>query len=163
MDGFMTRDSVGAPAAMLAEYTRYDGARCRMYGLVDSLGWWNSEVGCGGVYKDSVRLRQIKTGVVSGVVNSDGDPAQGVRVWYCVLEETSISQCRGAAYSGIGGRFSFDAPPGEWFVIFSIWDPIFDEWDYCRSTLGSTSYLGRSVNVRLGQVVDATVDCPWFI
>ena len=163
VEGFMTRDSAGTAAAMLAEYTTYDGTRCRMYGVVDSLGWWNSEVGCGGVYMDSVVLHPTTTGLVSGVVKRAGDAAEGVRVQYCAIgEDLQLGVCHVGAYSGAGGVFRLEAPPGEWFVIFSLWDPIWDEWEYCRSALGSDSYLGRRVDVRLAQVADASIDCPWF-
>lgn len=164
VDGLMTRDSTGDPAAMLAEFTRYDGARCRIHGLVDSLGWWESEVGCGGARVDSVTMHPFGHGFVSGTVERDGDAVLGARVWYCKLneEEDEFSDCKGATYSGAGGAFRLEAPPGRWFVTFSIWDPIWDRWDYCRSELNRDSTLGRKVTVRKARVTDASRDCPWF-
>ena len=151
-----------AHSSLLLEYARYDGTRCRMKGSVDSLGIMDAAVGCGGVFVDSVTMRPIQTGFVAGTVSSDGDAAEGVRVWRCVIENSRLSQCEGVTYSGPGGLFRFESPPGEWFITFSIWDPIFDEWEYCRQTLSSTSTLGRTVTVELGRVTSASVDCPWF-
>ena len=158
VSGFFHEDHL----SLLLEYARYDGARCRMNGSIDSLGVMDAAVGCGGVFVDSVTMRPIQTGFVAGTVSSDGDAAEGVRVWRCVIEGSRFSQCKGTTYSGPGGVFRFESPPGKWFVTFSIWDPIFDEWEYCRQTLSATSTLGKTVTVELGRVTPASVDCPWF-
>ena len=168
VDGFMTRDPTGTPEAMLAEFARYDGARCRIHGLIDSLGWWNSEVGCGGSRVDSVKLHPFKNGYIGGKVTSgtySEDPAEGVRVWYCEMndDEDDIVGCHGATYSGSGGAFRAEVPSGRWFVTFSIWDPIFDKWDHCRENLSDDARLGRKVTVRKARVTDASANCPWFI
>lgn len=164
VSGFMSRDSTGAPEAMLAEFTRYDGSQCRMQGQVDSLGWWSTEMGCGGVHVDSLRLHPFRNGYVSGTVTRDDDAVQGARVWYCELDDDDyIVGCTGATYSGAEGAFRFEAPPGRWFVTFSVWDPIWDRWDHCRRTLSSEARLGRTVTVRRARVTKASVDCPGFI
>ena len=167
VDGFMMRDSVNAPAHMLAELLReHDGAACRMQGPVDSLGWWSAELTCGGLTVDSVRLLPTHHGFVTGRVTSytaEG-PDEGVRVSYCPHEDDSftLSACKTAGHTGAGGLFRLRVPPGEWFIIYSIWDPIFDDWDYCRSDYDSETYLGRFVTVRLAQASDASRHCPVF-
>ena len=85
-------------------------------------------------------------------------------MWYCEMndDEDEIVRCTGAGYSGVGGTFRFQAPPGRWFVTFSIWDPIFDEWEHCRETLSSDERLGSKVTVRKARAATVAVDCPWF-
>ena len=167
LGGFMTRDSADAPFHMLAELTReHDGAACRMQGPVDSLGWWTSELTCGGAVLDSVKLLPTRHGFITGQVTSHSaeGPDEGVRVSYCPYDDDSftLSFCKAAGYTGDGGQFRLRVPPGDWFVIYSIWDPIFDEWGYCRTDLDSESYLGSFVTVRLAQASDASKHCPWF-
>ncbi|MDE2678459.1 MAG: hypothetical protein OXI76_11185 [Gemmatimonadota bacterium] len=165
--GFMTRDSLDAPVHMLAELTReHDGAACRMAGPVDSLGRWSSELTCGGSVVDSVQLLPTRHGFITGRVTSHSarGPDEGVRVSYCPYDDGgfTLSACKAAGYTATGGRFRLRVPPGDWFVTYSIWDPIFDEWEYCRTELGSESYSGRFVTVRLAQASDASAHCPWF-
>lgn len=165
--GFMTRDSADAPIHMLAELTReHDGAACRMQGVVDSLGWWSSELTCGGFVVDSVRLLPTHRGFITGRVTSHSarGPDEGVRVSYCPYDDDgfAFSACETAGYTGGGGLFRLQVPPGDWFVIYSIWDPIFDKWGFCRTDLSSESYLGRFVTVRVAQASDASQHCPWF-
>ena len=167
LGGFMTRDSADAPFHMLAELTReHDGAACRMQGPVDSLGWWTSELTCGGAVLDSVKLLPTRHGFITGQVTSHSaeGPDEGVRVSYCPYDDDgfTLSSCKAAGYTGVGGQFRLRVPPGDWFVIYSIWDTIFDEWEYCRTDLGSESYLGSFVTVRLAQASDASRHCPWF-
>ena len=166
--GFMTRDSADAPFHMLAELTReHDGARCRMQGPVDSLGWWISELTCAGAVVDSVQLLPTSHGFITGQVTSHSaeGPDEGVRVSYCPYDGDSftLGSCKVAGYTGDGGQFRLRVPPGDWFVIYSIWDPIFDKWEYCRTDLDSETYLGSVVTVRLAQASDASKHCPWFI
>lgn len=165
--GFMMRDSVNAPVHMLAELLReHDGAACRMQGPIDSLGWWSAELTCGGEVADSVRLLPTHHGFITGRVTSHSTegPDEGVRVSYCPFEggKLKLSDCKAAGYTGAGGLFRLRVPPGEWFVVYSIWDPIRDQWDYCRSDYDSDSYLGRFVTVRLAQASDASRHCPVF-
>ena len=167
VDGFMTRDSLDAPVHMLAELTReHDGAACRMSGPVDSLGLWSSELTCGGSMVDTVQLLPTRHGFITGRVTSHSleGPDEGVRVSYCPYDDDgfTLNSCKAAGYTGTGGLFRLRVSPGDWFVIYSIWDPIFDEWEYCRQELGSESYLGRFVTVRLAQASDASRHCPWF-
>ena len=168
VDGFMTRDSLDVPAHMLAELTReHDGAACRMVGPVDSLGWWSSELTCGGSVVDTVKLLPTRHGFVTGKVTSGSyseKAAEGVRVWHCPYDDDGLylSQCKGVGYTGTGGLFRLRVPPGDWFMIYSIWNDILGRWEYCRSSLSSEAYLGRYVTVRLAQASDASRHCPWF-
>ena len=163
--GFMTRDSVDAPVHMLAELTReHDGAACRMSGPVDSLGWWSSELTCGGSVVDTVKVLPTRHGFVTGQVTSHSaeGPDEGIRVQYCRHDDGQFRwvDCRVAGYSGAGGLFRLRVPTGDWLTLYSIWDPIFDEWDYCRADYDTDRYRGRFVTVRLAQASDASVHCP---
>ena len=99
-------------SSLLLEYARYDDTSCRMNGSVDSLGIMDAADGCGGVFVDSVMMRPIQTGFVAGTVSSDGDAAEGVRVWRCVIENSQFSQCVGATYSWPRRAFQIREPPG---------------------------------------------------
>ena len=108
VSGFFHEDH----SSLLLEYARYDGTRCRMNGSLDSLGIMDAAVGCGGVFVDSVTMRPIQTGFVAGTVSSDGDAAEGVRVWRCVIEKLPIQPMRGRGVFWPRGAFQIREPSG---------------------------------------------------
>ncbi len=164
IDGMLRRNGDGVPEHMLAEYDRYDGTRCRLSGNITSSSTWSAVLGCGGTTIGLISLRPITTGIVSGTVRSDGDLAEGIRVQACTYDsDNRITGCSTEAYSGEGGKFMFEIKPGEYFITFSVWDAIWDEWDRCRNELTSTGPIaGEFVTVRIGRTSEVAVNCKHF-
>ena len=106
VEGFRTNKT------MLVEYANYDGERCRLSGSSDILNWY-PEFSCAGLVTDTLHLRPVSGGGITGTLKVDDEAKDAEIVQLYDLDRNLLDD----VYTNSEGRYRFSGLESKDYVV----------------------------------------------